>query len=129
MVVSHGHLSTRHTRDEFVYNPPKEPLDRPPHFRDISGIIRFSCKKCTVSVVLSLHHLHYLHESAEYFTRHLHELHESVHRRIITNNETYKSHADKRRRERIFNEGKWIMVRIRPERLPLGPAKNLSADS
>ncbi|KAK8923695.1 hypothetical protein KSP39_PZI019139 [Platanthera zijinensis] len=66
-------------------------------------------------------------ESAESFAQHLHELHESVRRRIIMSNENYKAHADKRKRERIFNVGDQVMVRIRPERLPSGPAKKLSA--
>ncbi|KAK8916151.1 hypothetical protein KSP39_PZI023352 [Platanthera zijinensis] len=66
-------------------------------------------------------------ESAESFAQHLHELHESVRRRISTSNDNYKTHADQRRRERIFNIGEQVMVRVRPERLPSGPAKKLSA--
>ncbi|KAK8961187.1 Histone deacetylase 6 [Platanthera guangdongensis] len=36
-------------------------------------------------------------------------------------------HSDKRMREQIFNIDEKVMVRVRPERLPLGPAKKLSA--
>ncbi|KAK8952345.1 hypothetical protein KSP39_PZI004083 [Platanthera zijinensis] len=65
--------------------------------------------------------------SAESFVEHLHELHESIRKKIATNNENYKAYADIRRRERNFEIGAQVLVRIRPERFPSGTARKLNA--
>ncbi|KAK8933568.1 hypothetical protein KSP39_PZI015465 [Platanthera zijinensis] len=66
-------------------------------------------------------------ESAESFIQHIHELHESIRKKIATSNDNYKAYADVHRRERSFEVGTQVLVRLRAERFPSGTAKKLNA--
>ena len=48
------------------------------------------------------------------------EVHEEVRRHISASNDSYKEHADKRRRFIQFEEGEMVMLHNCPERLPPG---------
>ncbi|KAH7511695.1 hypothetical protein FEM48_Zijuj12G0007700 [Ziziphus jujuba var. spinosa] len=62
---------------------------------------------------------------AETFGRHIQEIHDDIRRKIALSNESYKAHADLKRKFAEFNEGDMVMVRIRPERFPRGTYKKL----
>ena len=57
-------------------------------------------------------------EIAENFAKHIHDLHVEIRQKISLNNEEYKLAADVHRRSKKFNVGEYVMVRIRPKRIP-----------
>ena len=57
-------------------------------------------------------------EPAENFAKHIHDLDAEIRRKISLSNEEYKLAADVHRRSNEFNVGDYVMVRIRPERIP-----------
>uniref|UniRef100_A0A5B7BML6 RNA-directed DNA polymerase n=1 Tax=Davidia involucrata TaxID=16924 RepID=A0A5B7BML6_DAVIN len=65
--------------------------------------------------------------SADSFAQHIHELHADIRRKIALSNETYKLAANVHRRKLEFNEGDYVMVRVRPERYPRNSFKKLHA--
>ena len=66
-------------------------------------------------------------EPAENFSKHIHDLHAEIRRMISLSNEEYKLAADVHRRSKEFNVGNYVMVRIRPERIPKKFSKKLYA--
>ena len=66
-------------------------------------------------------------EPAENFAKHIHDLHAEIRRKISLSNEEYKLAADVHRRSKAFNVGDYVMVRIRPERIPKTFSKKLYA--
>lgn len=63
---------------------------------------------------------------AKDLNHHMHQVHEDVRCNITTvSNESYKQHADTRRRFVQFSERDLVMVCIHPERLPPGAHKKL----
>ena len=58
-------------------------------------------------------------ESASVFTSHIHDLRKKFSKKIQENNVQYKSYADLHHRHLEFNEGDYVMIRIRPERSQL----------
>ena len=66
-------------------------------------------------------------EPAENFAKHIHDLHVEIRRKISLSNEEYKLATDVHRRSKEFNVGDYVMVRIRPERIPKTFSKNLYA--
>ena len=64
---------------------------------------------------------------AENFAKHIHDLHAEIRRKISLSNEEYKLVADVHRRSKEFNVGDYVMVRIRPERIPKTFSKKLYA--
>ena len=63
----------------------------------------------------------------ENFAKHIHDLHAEIRRTISLSNEEYKLAADMHRRSKEFNVGDYVMVCIRPERIPKTFSKNLYA--
>ena len=63
-------------------------------------------------------------EPTENFAKHIHDLHIEIRQMISLSNEEYKSVADVNRRCKEFNVGEYVMVRIRPERIPKTFKKN-----
>ena len=64
---------------------------------------------------------------AENFAKHIHDLHVEIRRNISLSNEEYKLAADMHRRSKEFNVGDYVMVCIRPERIPKTFSKKLYA--
>ena len=71
----------------------------------------------------------YMHvsEPAENFVKHIHDLHAEIRRKISLSNEEYKLVANVHRRYKEFNVGDYVMVRIRPKRIPKTFSKQLYA--
>ena len=57
-------------------------------------------------------------EPAENFAKHTHDLHAEIRQKISLSNEEYKLVVDVHHRSKEFNVGEYVMVRIRPERIP-----------
>ena len=66
-------------------------------------------------------------EPIENFTKHIHDLHAEIRRKISLSNKKYKLVADVHRRCKEFNVGEYVMVCIRPERIPKTLPKKLYA--
>ena len=64
---------------------------------------------------------------AEKFAKHIHDLHAEIRRTISLNNKVYKLATDVHRRSNEFNVGDYVMVCIRPERIPKTFSKKLYA--
>ncbi|GFS36272.1 NAD(P)-binding Rossmann-fold superfamily protein [Actinidia rufa] len=64
-------------------------------------------------------------DEAEAFSKHICDIHDDVRRKIVISNESYKRHADLRRRFAEFVEGDMVMIRVKPERYPKGVYKKL----
>ena len=64
---------------------------------------------------------------AENFAKHIHDLHAEIRRKISLSNEEYKLVADVHHRSKEFNVGDYVMVHIRPERIPKMFSKKLYA--
>lgn len=59
-------------------------------------------------------------ESVKAFARHVHDLHNDISKQIQASNAYYKLQVDSRRHHTTFSVRDYVMVRIRPERFPLG---------
>ena len=57
-------------------------------------------------------------EPAENFAKYIHDLHAEIRRKIFLSNKEYKLTADVHHRYKEFNVGEYVMVCIRPERIP-----------
>ena len=66
-------------------------------------------------------------EPAENFAKHVHDLHDEIRRKISISNEEYKLAANVHRRSKEFNVSEYVMVHIRPERIPKTFSKKLYA--
>ena len=66
-------------------------------------------------------------EPTENFAKHIHDLHGEIRRKISLSNEEYKLAADEHGRSKDFNVGEYVMVRIRPKRIPKTFKKKLYA--
>ena len=67
--------------------------------------------------------------SAEAFVQHLHDLHVEINKQLEASNASYKLQADLHKRHVEFKVGDYVMIRIRPERLPPGSVSKLQARS
>ena len=63
----------------------------------------------------------------ENFAKHIHDLHVEIRRKISLSNEEYRLAADLHRRSKEFNVGDYVMVHIRPKRIPKMFSKKLYA--
>ena len=70
-----------------------------------------------------------VYKSASAFASHIHDLHKKISKKIQESNAHYKTHADLHRKHLEFNEGDYVMIRIRSERFPPGTVKKLTARS
>jgi len=61
------------------------------------------------------------------FASHIHDLHKKISKKIQESNTHYKSYTDLHHRHLEFNEGDYVMIRIRPERFPPGAVKKLTS--
>ena len=68
-------------------------------------------------------------EYASTFASHIHDLHKKIRKKIQECNAQYKSYTDLHHMHLEFNEGDYVMIRIRPERFPPGAVKKLTAHS
>ena len=66
-------------------------------------------------------------EPAENFAKHIHDLHFEIRRKISLSNAEYKLAVDVHHRYKEFNVGEYVMVHIRPERIPKMFSKKLYA--
>ena len=66
-------------------------------------------------------------EPTENFAKHIHDLHAEIRRKISLSNEDYKMVVDVHRRSKEFNVGDYVMVHIRPKRIPKTFSKKLYA--
>ena len=64
-------------------------------------------------------------EPVENFAKHIHDLHAKIRRNIFLSNEEYKLTADVHHKYKEFNVGEYVMVRIRPKRIPKTFSKKL----
>ena len=53
-------------------------------------------------------------ESVSAFASYIHDLHKEISKKIQESNTQYKSYADLHLRHLEFNEGDYVMIRIRP---------------
>ena len=79
-------------------------------------------------ILMAPHHTR-MFESVASFVSHIHDLHKEISNQIQKNNANYKAYADLHRKAHEFSVGDYVMVRIRPERYPLGTVKKLHARS
>ena len=68
-------------------------------------------------------------ESTESYAQHVKDLHHEINKKIKLSNDTYKNLANSRKRAKEFNEGDYVMIRLKPERFPPGTMKKLHARS
>ena len=54
-------------------------------------------------------------ESAESFAQHVKALHKEISNKIKKSNESYEHEANLHKRFKEFNEGDFVMIRLRPE--------------
>ena len=66
-------------------------------------------------------------EPAENFAKYIHDLHAGIRQKISLSNEECKLAADVHKRYKEFNVGEYVMVRIRPKRIPKTFSKKLFA--
>ena len=66
-------------------------------------------------------------EPVKNFAKHIHELHVEIRRKISLSNDEYKLTSDVHHRFKEFNIGEYVMVHIRPERIPKTFSKKLCA--
>ena len=59
-----------------------------------------------------------LSKPVENFAKHIHDLHAEIRQKISLSNEEYKLVVDVHRRSKELNVGDYVMVFIRPERIP-----------
>ena len=84
-----------------------------------------SCDSSIVDVPLPPHMR--VFEPTENFAKQIHNLHAEIRRKIFLSNEEYKLATDVHHRYKEFNVGEYVMVRIRPERIPKTFSKKLYA--
>ena len=70
-----------------------------------------------------------VYELGENFAKHIHDLHVEIMRKISLSNEKYKLVVDVHRRSKKFNVSDYVMVGIRPERIPKTFSKKLYVKS
>ena len=66
-------------------------------------------------------------ELIENFAKHIHDLHAKIRQKISLSNEEYKLATNIHRRYKEFNVGEYVMVHIRPKRIPKTFSKKLYA--
>ena len=66
-------------------------------------------------------------ESVESFAQHVRKMHEEISKKIQLSNEEYKHMADSHKRIKEFNEGDFMIIKLRLERFPFGTMKKLHA--
>ena len=107
--------------DILIYSQSKEePLE---HLRRVFLTLReaklyVNLKKCSFMKPLVLFLGFIVSEPAENFAQHGYDLHAEIRRKISLSNEEYKPSTDVHRRSKEFNVGDYVMVRIRPKRIP-----------
>ena len=69
----------------------------------------------------------HVYEPIENFAKHIYDLHAEIRRKISLSNEEYKLIVDVHHRSKEFNVGEYVMVRIRPKRIPKTFSKKLYA--
>ena len=67
------------------------------------------------------------HSNRDESTRLIQSLHDDIRRHLEVSNEHYKELSDAHRRPHEFQEGDYVMIRVRPERFPSGTVKKLQA--
>ena len=114
-------------------------MDRYPYFKYtiLLGATRalahlgtyFTHRVFGLSTPIDLFPLPSVFEPAENFAKHIHDLHAEIRRKISLSKEEYKLVAAVYRRSKEFNVGEYVMVHIRPERIPKTFSKKLYARS
>jgi len=66
-------------------------------------------------------------KSAESYAQHVKDLHKEINQKIQTSNELYRHMANSHKRLKEFNEGVFVMIRLKPERFSPGTMKKLHA--
>ena len=64
-------------------------------------------------------------EPTKNFAKHIHDLHVGIRRKIFLSNKEYKMTVDVHHRYKEFNVGEYVMVHIRPKRIPKSFSKKL----
>ena len=77
--------------------------------------------------LISMTHHPRISEFASVFASHVHDLHKEINNKVQKNNAHYKFNVDLQRMHLEFNEGDFVMIRIRPERFSLETIKKLHA--
>jgi len=79
--------------------------------------------KKSIDLIFMTHHPT-VSESASAFASHIHDLHKKISKKIQESNTQNKFYADLHRRHLEFNEGDYVMIRIRSERSHLELLRN-----
>ena len=98
---------------EFVYNNSVNRSTGKSPFQIVNGY-----SPCTPIDLVPLPPHMQVSEPVENFAKHIHDLHVEIRRKISLSNEEYKLAVDVHHRSKEFNVGEYVMVRIRPERVP-----------
>ena len=107
---------------EFSYNNSVNRLIGKSHFQIDNGYSPHT----TIDLVPLPPHMR-VSKPTENFAKHIHDLHDEIKRKISLSNEEYKLVVDVHRRSKEFNVGEYVMVHIRPERIPKTFSKKLYA--
>ena len=98
---------------EFAYNNYVNHSTGKSHFQIVNGYSPHT----PIDLVPLPPHIH-VFEPVENFAKHIHDLHAKIRQKIALSNEEYKLAVDVHRRSKEFNVGEYVMVHIRPERIP-----------
>lgn len=82
----------------------------------------FKPRKLLDLILISLHPSVFV--STESFAQHQHDLHIEINKQLEASNALYKLRAYLHKRHVEFNVGDYVMIQIRSERRPSGPASN-----
>ena len=107
---------------EFAYNNFVNRSTGKSHFQIVNGY----SPRTPIDLVPLPPHMR-VFELAENFAKHIHDLHVEIRRKFSLSNEEYKLVTDVHRRTKEFNIGVYVMVRIRPKRIPKIFSKKLYA--
>ena len=111
--IKQGVLNLILSKAEFVYNNyVNRSIGKSP-FQIVNG---YSPRTLIDLVPLPPHMC--VSQPIENFAKHIHDLHAEIRRKISLSNAEYKLVVDVHHRSKEFNVGEYVMVRIRPKRIP-----------
>ena len=109
---------------EFAYNNYVNRSTSKSHYQIVNGY----SPRTPIDLIPLPPHMH-VSEPTKNFAKHIHDLHAKIRLKISLSNEEYKLDADVHHRSKESNVGGYVMVRIRPRRIPKTFSKNFMQES